>query len=164
MGGDGVTFKNEETKKNFNSRLRVGGDVSQSESHALESYFNSRLRVGGDLTLLTIPLKNPSFQFTPPRGRRRRYGQQWRSEQHFNSRLRVGGDPARFIISAAISYFNSRLRVGGDSSKQRFELLPHCYFNSRLRVGGDYCRGSKYVGLTQISIHASAWEATDSYI
>ena len=54
--------------------------------------------------------------------------------------------------------FNPRLRVGGDTSRiVYFSFFPS--FNPRLRVGGD--PPLVWALLTrQVSIHASAWEAT----
>ena len=65
---------------------------------------------------------------------------------------------AEAIINAEIIY--PRLRVGGDL----VGYLLHgarVNFNPRLRVGGDEEQIKTSIDLTGISIHASAWEATD---
>ena len=101
------------------------------------------------------------FQSTPPRGRRQRLGvvhhtlnevsihaSAWEATEHsptgtlrrtsFNPRLRVGGDPLRQAAASGTARFNPRLRVGGDGSP----------LGTRNTWG-------------RVSIHASAWEATE---
>ena len=165
----------------FNPRLREGGDIpcdipcdiSTISIHAsvMEAtifpvcvalhhwYFNPRLREGGDrleqLAYIqrvisihasareaTLSFGFPPFallfQSTPPRGRRQReIGLQHRMCSNFNPRLREGGD---------LSYL-SFLRTQGD-------------FNPRLREGGDATAENGYESGEDISIHASAREAT----
>ena len=165
----------------FNSRLRVGGDVSCAFFVIMPSSFNSRLRVGGDQNDETEFRVCTMFQFTPPRGRRPCNSGSFPLPCCFNSRLRVGGDP--FACNERYTHlcFNSRLRVGGDSLKSILSTIPIC-FNSRLRVGGDKpsniislfncgfnsrlrVGGDQILTITEcdgnVSIHASAWEATE---
>ena len=57
--------------------------------------------------------------------------------------------------------FNPRLRVGGDVFLVDL-FMPHLSFNPRLRVGGDV-RVERVRDISEeVSIHASAWEATFS--
>ena len=58
--------------------------------------------------------------------------------------------------------FNPRLRVGGDQITKS-SLFHHLSFNPRLRVGGDTGHQDSRQGFRQVSIHASAWEATRSW-
>ena len=56
----------------FNSRLRAGGDSRPHSTNSRRQCFNSRLRAGGDAGAVRVKYQCSLFQFTPPRGRRRR--------------------------------------------------------------------------------------------
>ena len=78
------------------------------------------------------------FQSTPPRRRRR-------------------SSCCRYLFSA--QNFNPRLREGGDFAQNIIGCF-HFNFNPRLREGGDVAEGLVYDMFSEISIHASAKEAT----
>ena len=100
-------------------------------------YFNPRIRVGCDPT-------NRLFQ-TPP--------------NDFNPRIRVGCDEIKGVISYVETDFNPRIRVGCDGFlfRNSFNSLN---FNPRIRVGCDRWHFDNVLPVV-ISIHASAWDATN---
>ena len=79
----------------------------------------------------------------------------------FNPRLRVGGDACCRASLLSARSFNPRLRVGGDAHDFAGDFGP-ASFNPRLRVGGDLGLGNVDINQLRVSIHASAWEATES--
>ena len=100
-------------------------------------YFNPRIRVGCDLlSLVALGVYN-----------------------HFNPRIRVGCDVFNSKISATISYFNPRIRVGCDVPHVE-SIRSNVHFNPRIRVGCDRIEW-KFFYQRFISIHASAWDATN---
>ena len=104
------------------------------------SYFNPRLREGGDVK------------------RRKRGNWKIAISIHASAKeatSRIGGG----IIEC--NDFNPRLREGGDEVPDA-KTAVWMNFNPRLREGGDGFRG-RYWQRTQISIHASAKEATATY-
>ena len=131
-----------------------------------------------------VARKSIEFQFTRPRGaRRRRYGD-WACQCCFNSRARVGRDRnsrdedqffwfqftrprgARLLSSCRWRTehrgFNSRARVGRDrASSKSFSAFRS--FNSRARVGRDLAASALADG-ENVSIHAPAWGATNGRI
>ncbi len=99
----------------------------------------------------------------------------------FNPRLRMGGDGSSRVGPERVRRFNPRLRMGGDlivttnlSEAQVFQSTPphgrRPYppatvglapsFNPRLRMGGDDHNQRHTIEPQSVSIHASAWEAT----
>ena len=120
----------------FNPRLRVGGDRLHWQHGPRSSCFNPRLRVGGDALHETASTNCPKFQSTPPRGRRRMEKLKQLRDRLFQSTPPRGRRPLPGLRVIALSCFNPRLRVGGDGQDRLLGLLG------------------------QVSIHASAWEAT----
>ena len=98
------------------------------------------------------------FQFTPPRGRRQPYFDGHYLNSVFQFTPPRGRRHILDIQTVFLSSFNSRLRVGGDRHNSGKNQVHDC-FNSRLRVGGDQFGGETNV-IRSVSIHASAWEAT----
>ena len=85
--------------------------------------FNSRPRVGGDISPLVSPASFRTFQFTPPRGGRPCSPALTSVTLiYFNSRPRVGGDVSGRRYVLGLWYFNSRPRVGGDGNTMGFSL------------------------------------------
>ena len=143
----------------FNPRLREGGDkmvertislhrisihASAREATALSCrlcrthrYFNPRLREGGDARTIKAILQRLAFQSTPPRGRR----------------------PVTVLRMLIRSSFQSTPPRGRRRcTKHRVDT--NFYFNPRLREGGDQAPYTQTSLLINISIHASAREAT----
>ena len=101
-------------QKNFNPRLREGGDPQKQRQSKRKKNFNPRLREGGDITAMAVASDTVisihasakeateiivssdfgmQFQSTPPRRRRRcRTKEEVESVEYFNPRLREGGD------------------------------------------------------------------------
>ena len=159
-GGDIICIVGNSCIVNFNPRLREGGDKIDILFPPNKRYFNPRLREGGDVLWIllwilwitisihasakeaTFPLyllwMGKRFQSTPPR-RRRRKPVRCRKPMHchFNPRLREGGDLASYANTLVISGFQST----PPRRRRRIAGIPE-------------------VGVNDISIHASAKEAT----
>ncbi len=99
--------------------------------------FNPRLRVGGDFSNVGRIVTPYLFQSTPPRGRRRCRGGIGKEWLGFNPRLRVGGDGSHPVAAPQKNGFQSTPPRG----RRRSWPWP-------LPKGAG------------VSIHASAWEAT----
>ena len=56
--------------RDFNPRLREGGDRYTDNIQRASVHFNPRLREGGDICKAWKPVSHTLFQSTPPRGRR----------------------------------------------------------------------------------------------
>ena len=128
---------------------------------------------------LSVPY---TFQSTPPRGRRRDATERVQCDWNFNPRLREGGDHCCTISQTAVAIsihasareatgaylftlgvdtdFNPRLREGGDMY-QKSAAHMQIDFNPRLREGGDDTLRTIFGTFFDISIHASAREATE---
>ena len=123
------------------------------------------------------------FQSTPPRGRRRWEIRGGVGIAGFNPRLRVGGDLSGETHGPRTAGFNPRLRVGGDltsvpglTPEQQFQSTPprgrrHDQgdlghpggrFQSTPPRGRRLFMPMSFTPPSQVSIHASAWEATDA--
>ena len=63
--------------------------------------FNPRLREGGDVVRYSLPESSFVFQSTPPRRRRQHNPAPLKNNHHFNPRLREGGDAAQLAASQA---------------------------------------------------------------
>ena len=83
-------------------------------------------------------------------------------DSHFNPRLREGGDIRFGFTKKRVLHFNPRLREGGDVISVCMCLCMR-HFNPRLREGGDVAGKWERVITLNISIHASAKEATATY-
>ena len=122
--------------------------------------FNPRLRTGGDFARIAIARVAQLFQSTPPHGRRR----QLRLARHkvtvvsIHASAREATRKARKIMVWAGS-FNPRLRTGGDEAA-RPGLRPRCPFQSTPPHGRRPPGGASAFPGPQVSIHASAREAT----
>ena len=112
----------------------------RATGHLRRERFNPRLRAGGDPS-------RPS-----PRATR----------TSFNPRLRAGGDAVRTWWVTRGEGFNPRLRAGGDRRSRSGSARERRCFNPRLRAGGDDLIGSVRGHGVEVSIHASAREATCS--
>ena len=142
----------------FNPRLRVGGDVVFHITRGTLRCFNPRLRVGGDRARRLHYRQARVFQSTPPRGRRRCSKSCQGPYRCFNPRLRVGGDAACSVTPGVSVGFNPRLRVGGDGSRaQRGQTTPVSIHASAWEATNIH---RLPIGDYNVSIHASAWEAT----
>ena len=128
--------------------------------------------------------RHSTFQFTPPRGGRRKCPTRCDcSGLYFNSRPRVGGDesalkrssavirfqftpprggrlPHREIRAVAVN-FNSRPRVGGDVNAVACAVVPVIFQFTPPR-GGRLMQSCTIRSISRISIHAPAWGATRS--
>ena len=76
----------------FNSRARVGRDLSVNKMDAIFWGFNSRARVGRDRAIIGAIAQGVEFQLTRPRGARPDTPDLWLGSESFNSRARVGRD------------------------------------------------------------------------
>ena len=101
------------------------------------------------------------FQSTPPHGRR------LRREYASYAAVRVSiHASAREATPLSGAYkedgvgFNPRLRTGGDRPHWPAYGRPGRCFNPRLRTGGDSANYTQTSAFLQVSIHASAREAT----
>ena len=122
----------------FNPRLRVGGDLSGETHGPRTAGFNPRLRVGGDLTSVPGLTPEQQFQSTPPRGRRpAQQAVNGLSSVLFQSTPPRGRRPSAWWAV---------------TSPKRFQSTPP---RGRRPQNGDVHRHG-----FQVSIHASAWEAT----
>ena len=93
MGGDTDKAAEYANQALFQFTPPRGRRLLSDVSNLAHKNFNSRLRVGGDVSTGVSPPLIITFQFTPPRGRRHittRNGDV--QGNYFNSRLRVGGD------------------------------------------------------------------------
>ena len=79
-------------KIGFNSRSRVGSDVTLTRLARVLVGFNSRSRVGSDLTFASEVIALPMFQFTLPCRERLVVMATLAPDHSFNSRSRVGSD------------------------------------------------------------------------
>ncbi len=144
----------------FNPRPRVGGDTGARAELDASTSFNPRPRVGGRLdgasnrqsvtavVSIHAPARGATTSASTTRG----------LMDGFNPRPRAGGDRrGRNRALESLPSFNPRPRVGGDASGR----CQHARlgFNPRPRVGGDR-RSPVAVGPDRVSIHASAWGAT----
>ena len=152
------------TQVYFNSRPRVGGDADEGSGRRKRAYFNSRPRVGGDgvdqeLLMLTahISIHAPAwgatcawrrflamslrFQFTPPRGGRRRFQTPLHSTKNFNSRPRVGGDAAAFGGWGAGMTFQFTPPRGGATMHAIDDVILGAFQFTPPRGGGDIVGG-----------------------
>ena len=145
----------------FNPRLRTGGDVAVRANTQRVCCFNPRLRTGGDQPCGTFGLYCGMFQSTPPHGRRLDSGPKPTTPRKcFNPRLRTGGDHgAREVQYPGSGSFNPRLRTGGDDMPGIASAFLQ-RFNPRLRTGGDEIIRTLPAAPHDVSIHASAREAT----
>ena len=125
--------------------------------------FNPRLREGGDPPswLIDAKAKNISIHASVKEATRTE-DISIKRMYHFNPRLREGGDITDIVSTITWSDFNPRLREGGDASEGHRRIWKF-YFNPRLREGGD---GEKVYtnNCFVISIHASVKEATNTMI
>ena len=150
--------------------------------------FNPRLRMGGDRRRRPSGEHSIRFQSTPPHGRRQLPASGARASESFNPRLRMGGDP-RYAERRQIDVFQSTPPHGRRRARrqafpaisihasaweatrgllrcrQPYRVSIHASgeatsdFNPRLRMGGDTGSPLK-LPRADVSIHASAWEAT----
>ena len=149
------------SSRNFNPRLREGGDSNRSDQQVSNRNFNPRLREGGDVNGKQIQMKSTTisihasareatesgnradhkgeFQSTPPRGRRRARSVHFTPLQSFQS------TPPR----------GRRLRL-----KPRLIDRPISIHASAREATNT---GSLHDKRLVISIHASAREATGRY-
>ena len=184
VGGDSGTIRIGARKSSFQSTpprgrrlfcrvVAVIGDAVSIHASAWEATgrppslatransFNPRLRVGGDHAQICRAVIIAPFQSTPPRGRRREYTDLFYDVDQFQSTPPRGRRLAIAAIRFLMTGFNPRLRVGGDVFLVDL-FMPHLSFNPRLRVGGDV-RVERVRDISEeVSIHASAWEATFS--
>ena len=122
--------------RGFNSRARVGRDARRRRIGGVHRSFNSRARVGRDKRRPRLESRTSLFQFTRPRGARRKEWLPARSRERFNSRARVGRD-------------------------SRFHSFPYFDLVSiHAPAWGATSFGLDYRGLANVSIHAPAWGAT----
>ncbi len=109
--------------------------------------------------VLRVGFKGMPFQSTPPRGRRHPLRKRQTPDNKFQSTPPRGRRLLRQGCRITEAGFNPRLRVGGDA----------CLSGSRNRPGEVSIhasaweateQASKELEAVQVSIHASAWEAT----
>ena len=147
--------------RRFKSRSRVGSDRRPRGRVTTGAGFNSRSRVGSDPPARETPAKRRQFQFTLPRGeRRRRRGRPGRRSRRFNSRSRVGSDRAQ-VATITYDQVSIHAPAWGATYKGRYRGRLSRSFNSRSRMGSDLVMASLSWALP-VSIHAPAWGATAS--
>ena len=138
-----------------------GATSSPSGVQGLHGSFNSRAREGRDQGCFE-PIASPrEFQFTRPRGARRKISC-WRaplSEVSIHAPAR--GATLHFEATyPAVESFNSRAREGRDGKMGRL-LLEQRGFNSRAREGRDAGFRASDIA-SPVSIHAPARGATNT--
>ena len=127
----------------------------------LRLHFNSRPRVGGDLsTKAAISQKSP-FQFTPPRGGRPGLQQKGLDKLLISIHAPAWGATMPLAQNIQQELFQFTPPRGGRPVQLHKPHNAGFYFNSRPRVGGDDADAGE-VQIIDISIHAPAWGATPS--
>ena len=116
---------------------------------------------GGDHPTRQAPIGTGQFQSTPPHGRQPSLIRSWAAAAWaFQSTpphgRRRGGS---FYVFAVRIRFNPRLRTGGDRLCA-WAWTWRSSFNPRLRTGGDHFPADGHKAALNVSIHASAREAT----
>ena len=168
----------------FNPRLRVGGDVDAVEALTEAILFQSTPPRGRrPAQLRSRPARLPilfqstpprgrrlpsvppqaalyGFQSTPPRGRRRIAGQRRRRQHQFQSTPPRGRRQSFRSLPVVDWWFQSTPPRGRRRRSKDCVSLARSSFNPRLRVGGDVSVDSAVLQDYNVSIHASAWEAT----
>ena len=160
MGGDVRLPDSAVRCRRFNPRLRMGGDVRLPDSAVRCRRFNPRLRMGGDVTPYMGGYDHEAFQSTPPHGRRQDKAAICACSPLFQSTPPHGRRHVDDAVRRTLPRFNPRLRMGGD---YRSIVHARCCdgFNPRLRMGGDPRIRALSGAQQPVSIHASAWEATN---
>ena len=178
-GRDGGFGNNELRIDSFNSRAREGRDAGGIFRTALADSFNSRAREGRDMLAEGADGRGETFQFTRPRGARRRRSATTRVTPRFNSRAREGRDRTTPTTPTPNTPFQFT-RPRGARPRRRRRLArrgvsihapargatgldtrtpPRVSFNSRAREGRDlddlHARRAR-----NVSIHAPARGAT----
>ena len=144
--------------RDFNPRLREGGDWSLDSAYPVKCYFNPRLREGGDDGTPDYRLdENISIHASAREATGYSPTCSEVVEISIHASAREATQP-QLLRHSRIRDFNPRLREGGDRCHAATAPSFH-YFNPRLREGGDTC-GSGCTTASDISIHASAREAT----
>ena len=165
----------------FDPRLRAGGDREAAEIAATPTGFDPRLRAGGDgdshnfRGLSRVSIHASAREATSghyvtsayilrfdPRLRAGGDGiarRPARSASCFDPRLRAGGDRSSHCATPPKDGFDPRLRAGGDPIIISLSGFVDG-FDPRLRAGGDQWDEAGGAGFGDVSIHASAREAT----
>ena len=141
----------------FNSRAHAGRDSMLAGTVCRPHSFNSRAHAGRDLHVLwsycstSVSIHAPTrgatgahlestaldpFQFTRPRGARRRRRPCRPGQPRFNSRAHAGRDSASSVRGRRIPGFNSRAHAGRDMATLRAPGVS-LSFNSRAHAGRD---------------------------
>ena len=102
------------SRPGFNSRTREGCDANSRQHQRTAFCFNSRTREGCDAQNSPKNFWKSTFQFTHPRGVRRRGVFDGGRNRSFNSRTREGCDVIGVRFQARGRCFNSRTREGCD--------------------------------------------------
>ena len=124
------------------------------------SSFDPRLRAGGDRGVSACPPRQREFRSTPPRGRRLGGPLSGEQRRRFRSTPPRGRRHSRSLIPGYKCLFRSTPPRGRRRLQCRFRNSSECGFDPRLRAGGDLRRIFGRRGEPEVSIHASAREAT----
>ena len=163
----------------FNSRARVGRDPRRTPPTRRRSRFNSRARVGRDKEVRAMEYieqvsihapawgatrtrstasRGETFQFTRPRGARPVSPPRPRGRCSFNSRARVGRDTTRRISGDRALFQFTRPRGARPDKDEAFTALSEVSIHAPAWGATD--RGGDLVAGDVVSIHAPAWGAT----
>ncbi len=163
----------------FNSRARVGRDAREIRTSPRMLLVSIHAPAWGATAAARKEGRREVFQFTRPRGARRRAWDPRRYLRMFQFTRPRGARPAHGTPADISACFNSRARVGRDA-RSRSSALISASFNSRARVGRDKGaapfqqtamfqftrpRGARRLSRVRalgrsVSIHAPAWGAT----
>ena len=144
-------------ERSFNSRAREGRDWNGSNWEDYWKGFNSRAREGRDMSGIVKSVNVDKFQFTRPRGARRRRWRSCASGGCFNSRAREGRDAGFWRRRRLIGRFNSRAREGRDDGERDHVAAPPFQFTRPRGARREREVARLAVG---VSIHAPARGAT----
>ena len=159
-----------------------GASACSAPARRRGNYFNSRPRVGASKAASNARYLAKLFQFSPPRGGRRRQIQEagragrisilapaWGASGHMCPRCRISefqfspprGGRQYCALRIQSPYGISILAPAWGASSARPEPSAcDCYFNSRPRVGGVPRGAGRGYKLRHISILAPAWGAS----
>ena len=104
------------SRNGFNSRAHEGRDIPVADISFFCPRFNSRAHEGRDRAWLTLTKHSALFQFTRPRGARRRTFNTYNRCSSFNSRAHEGRDTVFAKRLQSSICFNSRAHEGRDQS------------------------------------------------
>ena len=183
MGGDKSPRIPTKASTGFNPRLRMGGD-SKSSRGMRASLVSIHASAWEATRIRAIRGSTTMFQSTPPHGRRLLQVADERDVVGFNPRLRMGGDLAGFVRLLVVRLFQSTPPHGRRPAQAQTDVMaplfqstpphgrrlaghlleiPDLLFQSTPPHGRRRpCPAFGAPLQFEVSIHASAWEATST--